>query len=118
MERDSPEIWHGVIQPNSGNSATDKAKLEQYLDKTHDFYAKQGVFADMSQTPYVFYLDITHDQEAASASSWKAYDLGLEYLEDLSYNRFSKHLAKTLYSKFQGLQDSTADLTSAEKAEL
>lgn len=118
VEHDSPEIWHGVIQPNSGDSAQDRQKLVAYLQKTHDFYLKQGVFANMSQTPYVFYLDVLHDQKAASASSWKSYNLGLEYLEDLSYNRFNKHLAKTLYEKFQGFQDATADVNPAELAEL
>lgn len=72
----------------------------------------------MSQTPHVFYLDVLHDQKAASASNWKSYNLGMEYLEDLSYNRFNKHLAKTLYEKFQGFQDATADVNPAELAEL
>jgi hypothetical protein len=72
----------------------------------------------MSQTPRVFYLDVLHDQKAASASNWKSYNLGMEYLEDLSYNRFNKHLAKTLYEKFQGFQDATEGINSAELAEL
>lgn len=118
IENDSPEVWHGVIQPNTGDTAQDRQKLVEYLDKNHDFYTKQGVFANMSQEPYVFYLDVTHDQKAASASNWKSYNLGLEYLEDISYNRFNKHLAKTLYDKFQGFQDATEDVNPAELAEL
>jgi hypothetical protein len=115
---DSPEIWHGVIQPNTGNSAQDRQKLVEYLNKTHDFYLKQGVFAHMSSEPYVFYLDITHDQKASSASNWKAYNLSLEYLEDITYNRFNKYLAKTLYEKFQGFQNATENLNPDEKTEL
>ncbi|MDD2745687.1 MAG: VCBS repeat-containing protein, partial [Candidatus Gracilibacteria bacterium] len=118
IENDSPEVWHGVIQPNTGDTAQDRQKLVEYLDKNHDFYTKQGVFANMSQEPYVFYLDVTHDQKAASAANWKSYNLGLEYLEDISYNRFNKHLAKTLYDKFQGFQDATEDVNPDELAEL
>ena len=35
---DTPEIWHGVISPNTGIFADDVTQLRAYLDKNHDFY--------------------------------------------------------------------------------
>ncbi len=114
ITRDIPEIWHGMIQPNTGNTDTDRTKLSEFLDKTHDFYAKQGVFANSLQEPYVFYLDITHDQAATKPADWKAYNLGLQYLEDLAYNRFNKHLATELYTKYQSFQN-TGDAVNPDE---
>ena len=34
----SPEVWHGVIAPNTGSDAGDIQAIEDYLDKNHDFY--------------------------------------------------------------------------------
>lgn len=34
----TPEIWHGVISPNSGDRATDIDLIKGYFDKNHDFY--------------------------------------------------------------------------------
>jgi hypothetical protein len=39
-----PEIWHGVISPNTGDAASDIDAIQDYFDKNHDFYAGQGVF--------------------------------------------------------------------------
>lgn len=100
-EKDAPEIWHGVIQPNTGSVDEDKQKLLAFFDKTHDFYTSQGAFATSEAEPAVFYFDVVHDQAASQPESWNAYSLYLEYLEDIAYNRFSKHLAKTLYNRFQ-----------------
>jgi hypothetical protein len=40
-EKDAPEIWHGVIQSNTGDSNEDMQKLKAFFDKTHDFYTSQ-----------------------------------------------------------------------------
>ena len=33
-----PEIWHGVISPNTGDFDSDIEAIEAYFDKNHDFY--------------------------------------------------------------------------------
>ncbi len=103
--KDTPEIWHGVIMPNTGSHDQDKQRLGQFLDKTHDFYNREGAFSSSLSEPSIFYLDAYHDQESTSLANWKAYGLYLENLEDIAYNRFNKHLAKTLYDSYQSFQD-------------
>ncbi len=90
----------------------------EFFDKTHAFYTKQGIFSNPLQEPYVFYMDLTHDQAAVKPVDWKAYNLGLEYMEDIAYNRFNKHLAKTLYDAYQRFQDSADGTDAATLAEL
>lgn len=54
------EIWHGVINPAVGrewNKSIDIGKIENFLDKTHDFYTKSGKFVPSSIPPRVFYYD-------------------------------------------------------------
>lgn len=41
----TPEVWHGVISPNTGDFESDVQAIEDYLDKNHDFYTGEGVFA-------------------------------------------------------------------------
>jgi hypothetical protein len=112
--RDTPEIWHGVMQPNTGSADGDTAKLAEFLDKTHDFYSKTGVFAQTSAEPSVIYLDLYHDQNATKPQDFKAYNTYLKYLEDLSYNRYNKYLAKELYDTYQSFQDPLKDVDPAE----
>lgn len=101
---DTPEIWHGIVHANSGDAAKDRQKLGAFFDKTHDFYAKTGVF-EKSKTriePAVFYFDSYHDQLSSRSSEWKAYRLMLANIEELAYRRYSKHLAKSVYDLYQG----------------
>ncbi|MFZ4461248.1 MAG: hypothetical protein ACOYN2_01540 [Patescibacteria group bacterium] len=39
--RDTPEIWHGVIMPNTGSPEQDRDRLVKFLDKSHDFYKRE-----------------------------------------------------------------------------
>ena len=100
-KNDVPEVWHGVIMPNTGSKSQDSDRIGTFLDKTHDFYKKQGVFSKSLAEPFMFYLDTLHDQKSSRLQDWKAYNLGLENIEDLSYNRFNKYLAKKLYDAYQ-----------------
>lgn len=36
-----PEIWHGVISPNTGDEGDDIEAINDYLDKNHDFHTGQ-----------------------------------------------------------------------------
>jgi hypothetical protein len=114
VARDTPEIWHGVIQPNTGTAEGDATKLAEFLDKTHAFYSKTGVFAQTSAEPSVIYLDLYHDQNATKPQDFKAYNTYLKYLEDLSYNRYNKYLAKELYDTYQSFQDPLKDIDPTE----
>lgn len=104
LTNEKPEIWHSVIRPNTGDASKDTAELVAFLEKTHDFYNKQGLFsAENTPTePRVFYMDTFHDQETSSPDIWKSYNLYLENIEDITYRRFNKYLAKKLYDASQG----------------
>lgn len=101
---EKPEIWHSVIRPNTGDASKNSDELVLFFNKTHDFYNKQGLFApeNTKMEPRVFYMDTFHDQEASSPDLWKSYNLYLENIEDIAYNRFNKYLAKKLYDASQG----------------
>ncbi len=112
--RDSPEIWHGVIMPNTGSDETNRTRIVNFLDKSHDFYAKQGVFANSRIEPSMLYIDLFHNQKASRLPDWKAYNLYLENLEDIAYNRFNKHLAQRLYDTYQKILDDSGDISSED----
>ncbi len=99
---DTPEIWHGIVRPNTGDASRDREKLVAFFDKTHEYYAKTGVFAPSKTRvePAVFYFDGVHDQLSSRLSEWKSYRLMLEKVEDLAYRRYSKHLAKEVFDKY------------------
>lgn len=115
---DVPEIWHGIVHPNTGNADEDREKLEAFFDKTHEYYSKSGRFeaSKFRIQPHVFYFDSYRDQLNARSSEWKSYQLMLEYAEDLAYNRFSKHLANTVYQAYQGYLG--ADVPNAAGTEI
>ena len=99
-----PEIWHAVIRPNTSDTTVDTNKLEAFFDKTHDFYTRQGLFSreNTPTEPRVFYMDAFHDQETSSPDVWKSYTMYLDNIEDITYRRFNKYLAKKLYDASQG----------------
>lgn len=98
---DVPEIWHGVIMPNTGSKEQDNDRINAFLDKSHDYYTKQGKFEKSLSEPYVFYLDAYHDQQSSLIAEWNAYKTYLDNIEEISYNRFNKYLAKKLYDSYQ-----------------
>lgn len=48
-------------------------------------------------------MDTFHDQSTSSLENWKSYQLYLENIEDLAYNRFNKYLAKSIYDATQNI---------------
>jgi hypothetical protein len=103
LTNEKPEIWHSVIQPNTGDASKNKDELITFLNKTHDFYNKQGLFSSENTPtePRVFYMDAFHDQKTSSPDLWKSYNMYLENIEDITYRRFNKYLAKKLYDASQ-----------------
>ena len=102
---DTPEIWHGIIAPNTGDTAVDKQKMTDFFAKTHEFYTKSGKYSSENTRPepYVFYFDTYHDELSIKNEDWQAYKLGLANAEDIIYNRFNKHFAKKIYDTYQDI---------------
>lgn len=102
----TPEIWHGVIQPNTGLRQDDLQALRDYFDKNHDYYRAQGVFSpernilnwrwELSDDyePFVFYYDQFRESSGLQYDRYVWYEMYLDNIEDLSYNRYTRELAE------------------------
>lgn len=72
---DAAEIWHGVINPALGREwqgGSDIEMIGTFLDKTNDFYTKQGKFAQnliQTTSPRVFYYDGFAESKSADLRS-------------------------------------------------
>jgi len=102
----NPEIWHSIIAPNTWDENKDRIKLIEFFDKDHDYYTKSWVFSKSLQEPYVFYYDGKRDEESATYSLRKWYELYIKNIEDISYNRFNKYLTQQLSDAFYAATNS------------
>ncbi|MCH2188381.1 hypothetical protein MK079_00960 [Candidatus Gracilibacteria bacterium] len=119
----SPEVWHGVIAPNTGSDAGDIQAIEDYLDKNHDFYEGDGIFTQTGDilggnpneplendyTPRVFYFDQFREQASLSYENFSAYEQYLLHKEDIVYKRYTTELAGQIQ---QALADGKNDILS------
>ncbi|MDD2907859.1 MAG: VCBS repeat-containing protein [Candidatus Gracilibacteria bacterium] len=111
-----PEVWHGVISPNTGDDGDDTDALKTYFDKNHDYYTGNGLY-DLSKNsingnldeyynkdyePYVFYFDAFRESKSVNYNSYVGYKGYLENKEDINYNRFTKDLANKLKQEILG----------------
>jgi uncharacterized repeat protein (TIGR01451 family) len=113
-----PEVWHGVISPNTGNEWDDIQAINDYLDKNHDFYTGQWVFdqekwvidwegtpAEDDYEPYVFYYDQFRENQALQYQKYTGYEMYMQNIEDITYNRYSKDLARKVSDQVLGIQN-------------
>ena len=114
------EIWHSFISPNTWNEKEDVKQINDFFEKTNDFYSWKANFKtsfwitnwnqnenlDKKYEPYVFYYDQIRESKAVKYVDYKAYKSYLENIEDISYNRFSVELAKALQEKYSSAQSS------------
>ena len=118
----TPEIWHGVISANTGERDDDIQAMKDYFDKNHDFYTGAGVFdeskgvidgtdspAPNTYEPYVFYYDQFRENAALQYQNYIGYQMYLQNMEDITYNRYSKDLAEKVKDQVLGIQN--ADIT-------
>ena len=112
------EIWHGLISPNTWNLETDIQAIEDYFDKNHDFYSWQGVFdqekrvldgtddnAKDDYEPHVFYYDQFRENEALQYQKYMGYEMYMQNIEDITYNRYSKELAEKVRDQVLWVQN-------------
>lgn len=91
----SAEIWHGFISPNTWNTSSDIRLINDYFTKNNDFYSSQWLFEN-SYEPYVFYYDQVREEKAVRYVDYIWYNSRIDNIEDITYNRFTKFLAKKL----------------------
>lgn len=100
-----PEIWHGVIDPNTGDAAKDAQKVREFLEKAVRAHAGTDEFADDgTQKPYVLWFDAPREAASVNPADWRSYSsLYLPNQETIAYRRFTKYLAKWAYDAYQEL---------------
>jgi len=113
----TPEIWHGVIQPNTGLRQDDLQALRDYFDKNHDYYRAQGVFSPERNIlnwwselwedyePFVFYYDQFRESSWLQYDRYVWYEMYLDNIEDLNYNRYTRELAERVSEKVLWIQN-------------
>ncbi len=114
----SPEVWHSVVAPNTGDESEDRRRLSNFFEKSHEFHTSQGRFSERHDPPYVFYFDAHHDQLSTRLISWESYSRYLENIESFAYNRHNKHLAEELYEAMQSNMTTMLGGTDARIQEL
>lgn len=102
---DAVEIWHGVINPAIGREWRDDdiREIADFLDKTHRFYAKEGVFADddNQKAPRVFYFDGFGESKSITPKNAFQYLLRIKNAENIAYQRFTKKMLATINAEIQ-----------------
>ncbi len=108
---ESVEIWHGVINPAVGRawSSADIWKIWQFLDKTHDFYKKNGKFALSSVPPKVFYYDGLAEAKSIDSRWLYQYALTMANAENIAYNRFTKYLLRDINKALEIFDNKSKD---------
>ena len=114
----TPEVWHGIISPNTWEAESDITAIRDYFDKNHDFYSWQGVFnqntgvidgkttdAPNDYDPYVFYYDQFQENKAVQYQKYIGYQMYLQNIEDITYNRYSKELAEKIKDQVLWVQN-------------
>ena len=118
-----PEIWHWIINPHTLVKEDDIKKINDFLDKNHDFYVWKGLFKksdkvlnwnksesiDDNYKPFVFYYDQFREQKAIHYPAYKWYEAYLNNKEDLNYNRYSKELANKIQNEVLEAQNEEFD---------
>lgn len=102
-----PEIWHSIIDPNSGNLEEDAQKIRDFFQRVYEYDAKQGRYADLGKDPQVLYMDTQAESRAASKGLLAVYEkLRIPYQEDIVYHRFTRKFAQYFYETYLALMNS------------
>lgn len=112
QESTDVDIWHGVINPSVGRSwqgASDIQKISEFLDKTHDFYTKNGKFVSSTLPPRVFYYDGYNESAAIVPKSVFQYDLYIKNIENFAYKRFTKYLLTDIGNAIDNYDSANSD---------
>lgn len=65
-DKPEPDIWHSVIDPNSGSLDQDVQKIRDFFVRVYEYDAKKGRYADVGKNPQVLYMDSIQESRAIS----------------------------------------------------
>jgi hypothetical protein len=107
QEDSRPDIWHSVIDPNTGNVDTDVQKIRDFFTRVYEYDDKKWRYQNIGVDPQVLYMDSVNESRAASRWLLSVYEqFFIPNQEHLVYNRFSREFAQYLYTGFLSLMKS------------
>ncbi len=92
----APEIWHGVIRPPVQGDEGIKL-LTEYFDKNHLFH--QGVADYATFDKKLLLADLFNEFKGMNKFQFAGYLRYLAHWADMTYLRFTKHLAEQFYDE-------------------
>lgn len=102
-----PDIWHSVIDPNTGNMDTDIARIRDFFTRVYEFDAKKSRYRNVGDDPQVLYMDSVNESRAASKGLLSVYEqIFVPQQEHLLYHRTTREFAQYLYTGFLSLMKS------------
>jgi len=61
-----PDIWHSVIDPNTGDIDTDVKKIRDFFARVYEYDDKKGRYENLGADPQVLYMDSINESRSAS----------------------------------------------------
>lgn len=102
-----PEVWHSVIDPNSGNMDTDVEKIREFFARVYEYDAKKWRYQDVGADPQVLYMDTINESRSASKGGLAVYEkLSQPNQEHFLYHRYSGDFARYIYDNYLALMKS------------
>lgn len=99
--RQQSEVWHGVIRgPERGDK---RAALAAFFDKNHAYHADDPAYSSFDRK--VFFADLVQEPMRIGAEGFLPYQLFLEHLEDIVYERYTARLLAKLTRRMQDGMD-------------
>ena len=65
-DKASPDVWHSVIDPNTGNMDQDVQKIRDFFTRVYEYDAKKGRYANVGTDPEVLYMDSIQESKSVS----------------------------------------------------
>lgn len=114
-DKTEPDIWHSVIDPNSGSLDQDAQKIRDFFARVYEYDAKKGRYQDVGKDPQVLYMDSIQESRAISKGLLAVYEkLHIPQQEHLLYHRYTREFAQYFYDTYLSLMnsDGTASVVS------
>lgn len=94
------EIWHGVIRSDSSSEEGRNKEYRAFFDRNHRVHLGEEEFGKK-----VFVADLPQQKIGITADQRKTYENWINHLDDFSYLRYNKNLAKTLFEDLNPTKD-------------
>lgn len=69
-----PDVWHSVIDPNTGNIDNDVTKIRDFFARVYQFDSKQGDYANLGKDPEVLYMDSISESKSSNKGLLSIYE--------------------------------------------